>query len=145
MSKIPNEFMLSGETTREHVMHGEARDPAHCAEKLGVADAWLEKFGHLPKAIYVDRERIKVKDEGKWWWGPPTEQQIANLTALDNGKRYAVKPHEWEVHMIKKADVIPMTDAVRKKLQEYDKHRKPQQSGPTVRRRIPGLTRMVQK
>jgi hypothetical protein len=144
MVKIPDDFMLSGATSTQHIMLGEAEKPGRCAEKLGVMDSWRDRFGHFPDKVFVDRERIQVKAGGKWYWGPPTDKQIKNLTALDNGRRHAVEPHEWEVHMIKKSDVVPMSDEVKEKLKDYDKKRKPQEKRePTVRRRIDGLTRMV--
>lgn len=144
--KIPDEFDLEGDTTKNHVLLGEPKNPGRCAEKLAVYDAWNNKFGHYPNTVYVDRERIKVKDEGKWWWAAPTDQQIENLMALDNGRRNAVKAHSWKVSMIKMADVVPMSRAVRKKLSEYNKNRKhPSEREPTTRKRIDGLTRMVSK
>jgi hypothetical protein len=144
MSRVPDEFTLSGKTTPKHIVAGEPRDPGHCAEKLAVADAWKERFGSLPKAVYVDRERIKVKDQNKWFWGPPSEEMVHNLTALDNGQRRACKAHSWEIWMIKKSDVIPMSEEKKEELKNYESNRKsPQEREPTVRRRIGGLTRMV--
>jgi hypothetical protein len=144
MAKIPDTFVLSGETTDQHVMLGEPKNPAHCAERLSIADAWNTKFGHYPKAVYVDRERIKVKDQDKWWWGPPTEDMIKNLTALDNGRRHACTAHKWEVSIIKKADVVRMSEETKESLKDYAKNRRsPKEREPTVRRRINGLTRMI--
>jgi hypothetical protein len=123
-------------------MAGEPRKPGSCAEQLGVMDAWQKEFGEFPDKAYVDKERIKVKFDQAWYWGPPTEQQIKNLTALDGTKRHELVPHQWEIIFIKKEDVVPMNEATRKKLREYEGNRK-ESPEPSHRERIDGLTRMV--
>jgi hypothetical protein len=145
--KIADKFVLAGETTQQHIMAGEPKNPGHCAEKLAVADAWNEAFGHFPKKVKVDRERIEVQDENKWWWGAPSEKQIHNLLALDNGQRYALTPHSWKVTMIKKCNVVKMSEATKRHLEKNyaDKRTHPSSREPTVRRRVDGMTRMVPK
>jgi hypothetical protein len=105
-------------------MIGEPRNPGGCAEQLAVIDAWQKEFGIFPDKTYVDKERVKVKSEGAWYWGPPTEKQIYNLTALDDTRRHDLEPHSWEITFIKKEDVVPMTEATKKKLKDYEANRK---------------------
>ena len=54
--KVPDKFNISGQTTSEHVMAGEPRNPGNCAEKLGIMESWKNKFGRYPKRVLVDRE-----------------------------------------------------------------------------------------
>jgi hypothetical protein len=123
-------------------MAGDPRNPGGCAEQLSVIDAWFNEFGSYPDKTYVDKERIKVKYEGVWYWAPPTEKQIYNLLALDETRRHDLEPHKWILHFIKKADVVPMSEATKKKLKEYDNNKKaPHQ--PSHRERVSGLTRLV--
>jgi hypothetical protein len=139
---MPEEFVLKGKTTRHHIMAGDPRNPGGCAEHLAVMEAWQQEFRSFPDKAYVDKERIKVKFDKVWYWGPPTEKQVYNLTALDETRRHALEPHEWEITFVKKEDVVPMTEATKEKLKEYEQNRK-ETGQPTHRERVDGLTRMV--
>jgi hypothetical protein len=141
--KIPEEFDLYGKTTKQHIMAGNPSDPGACAEHLAVVDAWQLQFSRYPSKVYVDKERIQVKDGKEWFWGPPAPQQIRNLLALDETRRYDMQPCEWKVSFIKKCDVVPMSKETIKKLQDYNKDKKKHGRRPTTRVRIAGLTRMI--